>query len=195
MKAIIQSSLGTASLVYDFPVPKIQDDQILVKTVAVAVNPIDWMKIDGFPAIGAKQGHDYSGIVLEVGAKVTRGFQKGDRVCGYVRGGDGRNPDNGAFAEYIIAKGELQLRIPEKTSFEEASSIASGAVTAGMGLYQKLGLQRPNALKPGEGEYMLIVSEAFFGFDGQMILLIVIKKIQYGGSTASAVIGIQLSAL
>lgn len=32
-------------------------------------------------------GCDYAGIVEEVGSKVTKGFKKGDKVCGFAHGG------------------------------------------------------------------------------------------------------------
>jgi hypothetical protein len=32
-------------------------------------------------------GCDYAGIVEEVGSKVTKGFKKGDKICGFAHGG------------------------------------------------------------------------------------------------------------
>ena len=54
----------------DRPLPKLREGFVLVKTVAVAANPIDWMTIDGFPAPGSLQGHDYAGVVEEVAIRL-----------------------------------------------------------------------------------------------------------------------------
>jgi NADPH:quinone reductase-like Zn-dependent oxidoreductase len=39
MKAVVIQGPGEAALVTDRPVPKLRDDYVLVKTVAVACNP------------------------------------------------------------------------------------------------------------------------------------------------------------
>jgi len=44
-KAIVIQAPGKAELVSDRPIPKLRDDYILVKTVAVALNPTDWKHI------------------------------------------------------------------------------------------------------------------------------------------------------
>jgi len=48
---------------------------------------------------------DYAGVAEEIGSKVTKNFEKGDRVAGFV------HPKDGAFGEYIIAKGDIQVKI------------------------------------------------------------------------------------
>lgn len=64
----------------DFPTP--EDDEIIVKNHAVAVNPVDWKIQDyGFfiqtwPNV---LGEDFAGEVVEVGKNVSK-FKKGDRV-------------------------------------------------------------------------------------------------------------------
>jgi NADPH:quinone reductase-like Zn-dependent oxidoreductase len=86
-KAIIILPQGKAAGIEDVSVPEIRDDWILVKTKAVAINPTDWKHIDfGYANPGSRIGVDFSGIVAEVGSKVT-GFEKGDRVSGFCHGG------------------------------------------------------------------------------------------------------------
>jgi NADPH:quinone reductase-like Zn-dependent oxidoreductase len=63
--------------VVDCPVPELRDDYLLVKTHAVAVNPHDWRVIDFMGEVGCRLGCDYSGIVEDVGSKVTKDFRKG----------------------------------------------------------------------------------------------------------------------
>jgi NADPH:quinone reductase-like Zn-dependent oxidoreductase len=173
MKAIVTKDLGHAELVHNRPIPNLDDDYILVKTVAVALNPVDWKKIDSQPASGSITGHDYSGIVEEIGKAVIKSFRKGDRVAGLVMGGDHIKPDSGTFAEFIVAKGDNQLHVPDDVSFEEASAMGVAANTAGLSLFKELQIQQSSNAKSGEGEYLLI----------------------YGGSTACGTLGIQLATL
>ena len=125
-KAIVIESRGIARLVSDAPIPRLRDDYILVQNVAVAINPTDWQHIDGEGQSGAIVGCDYAGIVMDVGPNVTKLFAKGDRVCGFIHGSNGDNHENGAFAEYVTAKGDLQIPIPNGVSFEEAATLGVG---------------------------------------------------------------------
>lgn len=86
-KALQIKGTGRVELVTDAPFPKLRDDYILIKTVAVALNPTDWKHIEYSASEGAILGCDYAGIVQEVGPKVTKNFAKGDRVCGFIHGG------------------------------------------------------------------------------------------------------------
>ncbi len=125
-KAIVIKSRGDARLVPDTPIPKLRDDYILVKNAAVAINPTDWQHVDGEGKPGATVGCDYAGTVLEVGNNVTKKFAQGDRVCGFIHGSNGNNYEDGAFAEYVTAKGDLQIPIPNGMSFEEAATLGVG---------------------------------------------------------------------
>ena len=79
-------SRGNARLALDSPVPSLRDDYVLVKTVAVAINPTDWQHIDGEGQPGAIVGCDYAGTVMKVGPNVTKLFAQGDRVYGFKSG-------------------------------------------------------------------------------------------------------------
>ncbi|KAF2170924.1 hypothetical protein M409DRAFT_63945 [Zasmidium cellare ATCC 36951] len=173
MKAIVKGELGEVSYVTDRPLPKLRPGYILIKTSAVALNPIDWMKVDSFPAPGTLLGHDYSGIVEQVGPEVQRPLKKGDRVFGYTIGGDRLNPENGAFAEYILGKAEFVYRIPQGMGFEEAAALPAGVQSANMALWLKLGLRE-------ERERVEV------GSKGQFVMV-------YGGSTATASMAIQMA--
>jgi NADPH:quinone reductase-like Zn-dependent oxidoreductase len=39
------------------------------------------------------------------------------------------NHEDGAFGEYITAKGDVQIKIPDNLSFEEASTLGVGITT------------------------------------------------------------------
>ncbi|KAJ5083466.1 hypothetical protein N7456_012893 [Penicillium angulare] len=171
-KAIIVISPQKEGLVTDRAIPALRDDYILVKTVAVALNPTDWKHIANLAPPGALIGCDYAGIVEEVGKSVKKPFKKGDRICGFVHGGNAVQHEDGAFAEYIVAKPEVQMRIPDNLSFQEAATLGVGISTVGQGLYQSLKLASPlNPLKTPE-----------------TILI-------YGGSTATGTLAIQFAKL
>lgn len=80
--------------------------------------------------------------------------------------------ENGAFAEYLVAKAAVQTHIPERISFEEAATLGVGIVTVGQGLYQSLKLPLPT--EPSK--------------DGTPVLI-------YGGSTATGTLAIQFAKL
>lgn len=72
---------------------------------------------------------------MEVGKDVTKAFAQGDRVCGFIHGSNGDNLEGGAFAEYVTAKGDLQIPIPNGMSFEEAATLGVGMYDAFPSLY------------------------------------------------------------
>lgn len=164
---------GVAALVDDRPMPKLRVDYILVKTAAVALNPSDWKHVDSHDKGGAPLvGCDYAGIVQEVGPKVTKNFKRGDRICGVTHGCNSVQPQDGTFAEHIVVKGDIQIKIPDNVSLEEASTLGTGITTVGQGLYQTLGLALPTA--PVKEPTPILI---------------------YGGSTATGTLGIQFAKL
>ncbi|OKL57753.1 hypothetical protein UA08_07101 [Talaromyces atroroseus] len=176
MKAVVYKDPKQSVLVSDRPIPKLRDGYILVKTEAIALNPTDWKSVKNQNAKdGTGVGVDFAGVVEEVGLKVTKSFQKGDRVCGFVNGVNGSYAEDGAFAEYIIAKEFTTIKIPDTLTFEEAATLGCGVTTVGQGLFEKdygLGLALPSEpIK--EPEFLLI----------------------YGGSTATGTLGIQFAKL
>ncbi|KAJ5970895.1 Polyketide synthase enoylreductase [Penicillium vulpinum] len=172
MKAVIITQPTIAGLVTDRPIPKLRDDYLLIKTVSVGLNPTDWKHIAHNTPPGVLVGCDYSGIVEAVGKDVKKKFNKGDRVCGLTHGSNAVQPEDGAFAEYIVAKGDLQWKIPENLSFQEAATLGVGINTVGQGLYQSLKLALPT--EPIK--------------DATPILI-------YGGSTATGSLAIQFAKL
>ncbi|PLB54713.1 putative zinc-binding oxidoreductase ToxD [Aspergillus steynii IBT 23096] len=173
-KALVVSDDHQPVLVADHPIPKLRDNFILVKTVSVALNPTDWKQLENNPPAGAVIGCDYAGIVEEVGKGVTKPFRKGDRICGFAHGSNLVQPENGAFAEYIVVKGDAAALIPDSLSFEEAATLGIGIATVGQSLYQDKGLGLALPSKPlAQPEPILI----------------------YGGSSASGSLAIQFAKL
>jgi NADPH:quinone reductase-like Zn-dependent oxidoreductase len=158
-RAVVHESKDVAVLKTDVPLPKLtQDNWVLIKTKAVALNPTDWKAIAKATSPGSIAGCDYAGIVEEVGKSVTS-LKVGDRVAGFVRGGkrkqvllsvqgwrypgDPYDKTNGAFAEHIKAKEGVSLRFGENLSFEDAATLGVGVTTVGQGVFQELGLPLP----------------------------------------------------
>lgn len=80
-------------------------------------------------------------------------------------------PEDGAFAEQIVVKADVQMRIPAHLGFEEAASLPVGVFTCGQGLVQQMGLRWPGV--EGEKEWVLI----------------------YGGSSATGTLALQFASL
>ena len=142
-RALVTKGPGKAELVTDHPIPTLRDDFIFVKNIAVALNPTDYSHIDDEGVPGTLAGCDYAGYVENVGRAVTVDLKPGDRVYGGVHGSNVYRPENGTFAEFIVAKGDLQCKIPPGLSFEEAATLPTGILTLAQGLYQYLGLALP----------------------------------------------------
>jgi NADPH:quinone reductase-like Zn-dependent oxidoreductase len=171
MKAIQVQKPGHAAIV-DVPVPSLPSpDYLLIKTVAVALNPTDWKHIRNEPG-PVIVGCDFSGIVTEVGSNLISTFQKGDKVWSAIHGCNPLVPESGAFGEYLIAKGTLVNLVPKGMSFEETAALGVGVVTVGQGLYQAMGLPFPDA--PLKKKSPILI---------------------YGGSSASGALGIQFAKL
>ncbi|KAJ5953287.1 hypothetical protein N7454_000183 [Penicillium verhagenii] len=171
-KAVVITSPQVAEVVTDRALPTLRDDYMLIKTVAVALNPTDWKHILYVSPPGSLIGCDYAGVVEEVGKDVKKSFKKGDRVCGFVHGGNKSQSEDGAFAEYIVAKGDLQMHIPDNLTFQQAATLGVGVTTVGQSLYQTLKLALPT--EPLKTPEPLLI---------------------YGGSTATGALAIQFAKL
>ncbi|KAF1991919.1 zinc-binding oxidoreductase alcohol dehydrogenase [Aulographum hederae CBS 113979] len=171
MKVLKIQSAGVAAVV-DAPTPTLRPDYVLIKNSAVALNPTDWKHIDKLAQPGATVGCDFAGTIEEVGSAVTKSFKKGDRVTGVVHGGNAVQPEDGAFGEYLVAKANLTVKIPDGVSFEDAATLGVGITTVGQGLYQALELPLPSS--PAKEKFPILI---------------------YGGSTATGTLAIQFAIL
>lgn len=167
-KAYKVRGAGDASLEVSVPVPEPKDGQLLVRVVAVGLNPHDWKSLDMSPMPGATWGCDFSGEIVKIGSGLTKNFRVGDRVAGATPGNNWEDPTTGAFAEYVVAPCALVYKIPESMGFEEAATLGVGMLTIGLTLYHAMKLPLPHA--PVE--------------DPQYVLV-------YGGGTATGTLAIQ----
>jgi NADPH:quinone reductase-like Zn-dependent oxidoreductase len=101
------------------PEPLAAAGEVLVKTIAVSINPIDWKLRRGdlkemmpleFPTI---LGRDLSGEVVALGEGV-KGLKVGERVFGLV---------NRSYAEYVVCKPVDLARTPENLDGFDAAAL------------------------------------------------------------------------
>ncbi|THG97000.1 hypothetical protein EW026_g4939 [Hermanssonia centrifuga] len=154
MKALVTQADKTAK-VQDIPVPTIDDDEVLVRTVALAQNPTDWKFIKNITNVGTICGCDWSGYVAQVGKNVSNP-SVGDHVAGFVQGGT--YTDRGAYAEYVKTPAELVWKVPDQTlSHEEAATMGCSFWTAAQALFHptRLALVEPPA-KVDKEEWVMI---------------------------------------
>ncbi|MFI5844274.1 zinc-binding alcohol dehydrogenase family protein [Catenuloplanes sp. NPDC051500] len=140
-------------------------DEIVVRTHAVAINPLDWViQVAGrvaysWLAYPFVLGADLAGEVVEVGTAVTR-FRPGDRVLALSAGTDrdANSAAQGAFQQYTVALERLASPIPADLPYTDAAVLPLGLSTAACALFQTghLGLRHPAADSAPTGETVLV---------------------------------------
>ena len=114
-------------------------DEVLVKVLAISVNPADWHSMRGQPVFSRATlgllrpkhtilGVDVAGQVEAVGSGVTQ-FKPGDEVYANLL-----DHGYGGFAEYVSVPVDVMSLKPANLSFEEAAAVPMAAVTALQGL-------------------------------------------------------------
>jgi len=130
MKAVyINEYGGPEKLVYgDLNDPIPGKEEVLIRTRATSVNPVDWKVREGrlkmlsgkkFPLI---VGTELSGDIVALGAEVNN-FQPGQRVFA------GLSHKGGACAELVSVHWRKCIEIPGELSYEDASTLAVAGVT------------------------------------------------------------------
>jgi NADPH2:quinone reductase len=143
MKAAYIEQTGPAdNIIYgDLPKPEATGSQVLVKTGAVAVNPVDTYIRNGANYWELPKpfviGCDLAGTVEAVGPQVTH-FKVGDRVWCTNQGLMGRQ---GTFAEYCAIDECWLYPTPDDVTHETAAACALVGVTAHLGLFRDAALQ------------------------------------------------------
>ena len=121
MKAVVIHKYGGPEELKweDFKDPEAGEGEVLVKTAATSINPVDYKMRSGeakamfpveFPAI---LGRDVSGTVAAVGEGVTS-FAAGDRVFAMTRQ---------TYAELVVVKASELARIPEELDIVDAAAL------------------------------------------------------------------------
>ena len=126
-------------------IPQINPHELLVRSMAAGICRSDLDLLHGKYAVRfpypVTPGHEWSGLVLEVGSEVT-GFEPGDRVVGECKYGCGEClacksgdsnycPDanyfgfteQGAFAEYFKVKARLLHKLTDTENWEDGALV------------------------------------------------------------------------
>jgi len=155
MKALVLDEYNQLNY-RDFPEPKIQSDEVLIKVRACGICGSDVHGMDG--STGRRQpplimGHEASGEIIETGSEVKK-WKAGDRVTfdstvyplndwytlkGHYNLSDNRQvmgvspkefKRHGAFADLVAVPQHILYKIPEEVSFTEAAMVEPIAVAA-----------------------------------------------------------------
>lgn len=178
------------TVIKDVPVPEnYLPNQILIKVAAVAANPTDWKHIDfKIGPVGSIIGCDAAGTIVKLGkdeaeAKFiadTYGYNVGDFVTACCHGASVLHPENGGFAEYVLADPALTNKFQPKSvdgyeagkglgdiieggavidSFEKAASLPVSLYTAvivlAMNFAKKIDFDEPTEWQDSESTLLV----------------------------------------
>ena len=155
MKAVIINQFGPPEelTMIEIDRPVINENEVLVKIMAAAINPVDTKVRAGTSGMSKRLklpailGWDMSGIIEKVGSKVT-GFKPGDAVMGCI----GFPGLGNAYAEFTIADPNVLAKKPGNISFDEAAAVPLAGLTA----YQAIN----EHLKVTSGQKILVQAAA-----------------------------------
>jgi len=143
MKALVKTELGFGNLeIQDVAEPSPGKNQVKIEVKYAGICGSDIHTYEGHYKVAAPVtlGHEFSGVVVEVGEDVTE-FKVGDRVtsettfyicgeCDYCQIGDYNlcphrkglgTQQNGGFTKYLIARKDSVHFLPEHVDFESAA--------------------------------------------------------------------------
>ena len=184
MRALVFEGAGRALRLAKLPVPKPEEDQVLLKVRACGVCRTDLHVVDGDltdPQLPVIPGHQIVGEVVACGAMVVR-FKNGERVgvpwlggscgdCFYCQSGNENLCDSarytgyqiqGGFAEYCVARADFCFPISQGYPDHQAAPL----LCAGLIGYRALAMA-------GEGRNL-----GFYGFGAAAHILAQVAKYQ-----------------
>ena len=170
MKAVVYNKKGLPDkLIYrDVEKPGPNDNEVLIKILAVAANAADYRSMRmGIIPKRRIFGADIAGRVESVGKNI-RQFKPGDEVIG-----DLSDCGFGGFAEYTVAPEKALIPKPVKILFEEAAALPMAAITALQALRNKGNIQK--------GQTVLIVGS------GGGVGTFAVQLAKYFGAVVTAV--------
>ncbi|KAI0629436.1 GroES-like protein [Trametes polyzona] len=137
-KSLLLLKESTPYVVGERPVPRPGPQDVLVKIIACALNPVDAgivdppysrIMISHWPHI---PGYDGAGVVVQLGAEVTN-LKEGARV---VFEGD-LTPEAATGQQYALVPADLAAIIPDNTTFEQAATLPLALTTDVLTLYNQ----------------------------------------------------------
>ena len=135
MKAALITDYGNEIEVTDVDRPGLPDDSVMVEVHAAAINPIDWIVMDGdmrsmldydLPWI---VGYDVAGVVTELGSGAST-FSVGDRV--FARAD---SMQAGTMAEFCAVKESDLARQASGLTHQQSAGVPLAGLTAWQALY------------------------------------------------------------
>ncbi|RMZ86088.1 hypothetical protein DV737_g101, partial [Chaetothyriales sp. CBS 132003] len=160
MKGVIVDKAGALPRVVDnLPKPKPAADQILVKSLWTAINPVDAFMANfgtlvvDWPLV---LGVDASGVIVQVGetAQSKYNFKVGDYVCGCTRLG---SPGHSTCQEYFLMDAAVTIPKPKNLDLVQAATLGVGAQAAALGLFDVLSLEFPTSAVSDKDEWVVIL--------------------------------------
>ena len=192
MKALVKTKEGPGNvLLVEMPEPKAGPGQVKVRVAAVGICGTD-IKIyhgDTWSNPPVILGHEFSGIVEDVGEGVTR-VKPGDRVvsetaqiicgdCYYCNTGNQLMCSqrlsigygtNGAMAKYCVVREGIIHKLPDSISLDEAA-LSEPSTVAVHAVYDTVKLYPTNlVVVMGPGPIGLLVAQAVKGFGCTVML-------------------------
>lgn len=216
MKALQFLEVGKPLQLVDMDRPTAEPGALVFRVTAcgICASDLHAAEVPGLLQAGNVLGHEYSGVVVEVGPDTT-GWQLGDRLtalpakpCGVcaacqqglttectevvAQGFDPRMP--GAYAEYATCRATLALKIPDELSDSDAAMIEPLAV--GLGAWKAANvLPGASVLIIGAGIIGLSVAKwaRFFGAGDVGVSELVPARITRAQKTDTGIIVIDAS--
>lgn len=170
MKAVVYNKKGLPDkLIYrDVEKPRPNDDEVLIKILAVAANAADYRSMRmGIIPKRRVFGADIAGRIESIGKNI-RQFKPGDEVIG-----DLSDCGFGGFAEYAVAPEKALILKPAMILFEAAAALPMAGITALQALCDKGKIQK--------GQKVLIVGS------GGGVGTFAVQLAKYFGAVVTAV--------
>ena len=144
MKAVVVNQYGGPEVLkyQEAPRPEPKADEILVRVMAAAINPVDSYVRQGRFKMNPPIiiGSDIAGVVEKTGTSAKK-FKPGDAVYCYLSVARG-----GGYAEYAIATESETALKPKNMNFEEASAVPLAGTTAWQALIDDAKIQQGQTL-------------------------------------------------
>ena len=149
MKALILDANNRTAIIETIPVPSPAPHEVLIRVIAVALNPVDSLYVyNPLAQSGRVVGSDFAGIIEILGdglPQYSSDLKRGDRVAGFLQGAGSVNDRPGAFAQYIVCPWDLVWKVDESMRLREAAAVSLCALTAAQALFSRMGLKAPFA--------------------------------------------------
>lgn len=141
MKAVRIHGFNEVATLDNVPVSPLGSNDVLVKIMATALNPLDIHMMSGYAAkffpiaFPYTLGTDFAGVIEEVGSSVTV-YKIGDAVIVWSDPMTG-----GGLSEFSVVPAVNCVPLPPSMTFAEGASIPTAASTAFHGLFAEGGLR------------------------------------------------------